>query len=111
MEQEVRELQQHELFEFWNDSTELYGPEELAQNSGSIKREKNMFALEITNTGDTICFFNGRILYPGVPGTSIGGSISMGHPIGKIFKGKISLAFDFPLGAKPEIEVSQLYYI
>lgn len=99
------------LFNSWNESTVIYSATELAQSGGSVQREKNMFAMEITNTGDTIVFINNKILYPGVPGTSLGDAVSIGDPNGKIYKGLIKIVFQAPLGVLPRVEVSQLFYV
>jgi len=98
-------------FESWNESTVIYNAAELAQSGSSIQREKNLFAFEVTNVGDTTVFFNDKPLYAGVPGTSIGDSIAEGDPNGKIYKGTLRIRFGTPLGVLPQVEVCQLFYV
>lgn len=104
-------MQVQNEFTGWNDETVLYNQQELANAGNSVQRAKNCFAVIVTNTGDTPLRFNNRILYPGVPGTSNGDSVSMGDATGKLFKGQIRIVFQAPIGAAPQVEVCQLYYL
>jgi hypothetical protein len=98
-------------FAIYNISTVVYGAAELAEVGGSIVREKNLNSFEVTNIGDTIAFVNDKILYPGIPGTFVGDSISFGEASGKVYKGVIKIKFAAPAGVLPQVEVSQLYYL
>lgn len=78
-------------------------------NSGqSIKPYKGCNAIIITNTGDGIIMCNGRVLYPGVPGTSQGDAFTYGGNFGEIFTGIVNVSVIS--GAAPEYSVEQKFY-
>lgn len=63
------------------------------------------------NTGDTIVFVNGVRLLP-APGVGLSGeSISVGGNLGEIYKGRIQVRFNAPLGAAPTVEITQKFYL
>lgn len=78
--------------------------------SANIIVQENCFAVMFTNIGDTIARVNNMIVYPGVPGTSLGDSRTIGGHVLDIYKGNITLSFDVG-GANPHIEIVQLYYL
>jgi len=75
-----------------------------------VKRVQNCNGFIAVNTGDEIVTVNDRILYPGVPGTNNGDSITIGGNFGEIFLGNIKIAFAGG-GAAPEVTIDQKYYI
>lgn len=75
----------------------------------TISRVQNCNGFTVTNTGDSIVRVNGRTLYPGVPGTSLGDSISIGGNHGEVYTGNINISFG--AGAAPACEVEQKFYI
>lgn len=62
------------------------------------------------NTGDEICFVNDHILYPGVPGTNVGDSITFGGNLGELYVGTIRVRFNGG-GTTPEVTIDQKQYI
>jgi len=62
------------------------------------------------NTGDTIAFINDHVLYPGVPGTNVGDSITFGGNHKEIYKGTIRIRFT-GAGVLPEVTIDQKQYI
>lgn len=72
---------------------------------------QNCFAFMFTNIGDTIATVNGMVIYPGVPGTRLGDSRSVGAHLLDLYKGNITLKF-LPVGGEtdPNVEIVQLYY-
>ncbi len=80
-----------------------YGP------GKAIARVQNCNGFTVTNVGDTTVTVNGRILYPGVPGTSIGDSVSIGGNRGEIYTGNINIKFG--AGATPLVLVEQKFYL
>lgn len=70
---------------------------------------KNCNGFTFTNVGGKIARVNGMIIYPGVPGTSLGDSRSVGGNEGEIYKGRIQIAFEAG-GANPNIEIVQKFY-
>lgn len=78
--------------------------------SGFVKRVQNCNGFIAVNTGDEIVTVNDRILYPGVPGTNNGDSVTIGGNVGEIFLGNIKITFAGG-GAAPEVTVDQKYYI
>ncbi len=77
--------------------------------SPQIKPMPGCFAVMATNIGDTIVHVNDKILYPGVPGTSVGDSVVIGGHFGYEYKGFIRILFNQPVGALPQVEVTQLF--
>lgn len=64
----------------------------------------------VTNVGDDPVTVNGRVLYPGTPGTSNGDSFSFGGNFGEVYKGNISIQFA-GTGVAPLVTVEQKFYI
>ena len=54
---------------------------------------KNCNGFTVVNTGTAIVNVNDLIMYPGVPGTTIGDSISFGGNENEIYAGKLKIAF------------------
>lgn len=77
-----------------------------------INVEENCFAYTATNVGDTIVDINGMVLFPSLtPATVLGDSISVSAPKGQLFKGQLKVSFRVALGAIPNVEISQLFYL
>jgi len=76
-----------------------------------VNVDPNCNGFTVTNTGDTIVRINDLILYPGVPGTSLGDSRTFGGNFGERYVGDIRIQFDQPLGANPLVEVIQKFYV
>lgn len=76
----------------------------------NIKRVDNCNGYVAVNTGDDIAFVDDQILYPGVPGTSIGDVYNNLGNRGEIFLGVIKLRFN-GVGANPEVTINQRFYI
>lgn len=76
---------------------------------GFITRVDNCNGFIATNTGDDIVTINDRVLYPGVPGTSNGDSISIGGNFGELYFGNLKVAFS-GIGANPQITIEQKFY-
>lgn len=74
----------------------------------SFKPYKGCNAIIITNTGDGIITVNGRVLYPGVPGTRNGDAFTYGGNALEIFEGIVNVAVIS--GAAPEYSVEQKFY-
>lgn len=77
---------------------------------GFIKKEDNLNGFIVTNTGDEIAYINDRVLYPGVPGTSNGDSVTIGGNYGEIYFGIIKLAFAGG-GVNPQVTIEQKFYV
>lgn len=77
---------------------------------GFVKRVNNCNGFRAVNTGDEIAFVNDQILYPGVPGTNIGDSVTVGGNYGEIFLGNIKIVFAGG-GAQPEVQIDQKFYL
>lgn len=75
---------------------------------GFVTRQENCNGFIAINTGDAIVFVNDRILYPGVPGTSNGDSVTVGGNFGEIYTGNIKISFG--AGANPQVTVEQKFY-
>lgn len=69
---------------------------------------KGCNAIIITNTGDGIIRVNGRLLYPGVPGTSNGDAFTWGGNVYELFTGILNVVVLG--GANPQYTVEQKYY-
>lgn len=77
-----------------------------------VTLEKKCFAYAATCLGDTIVEVNGHRLFPSAaPATIVGDSISIAAPDGELFKGVLTIKFVAPIGAAPNVEITQLYYI
>jgi len=93
-------------FRGWNMSVLTY------DSSGQIVVTNNCFAFMFTNIGDTIARVNGMIIHPATnPATDLGDSRTISGHLMDLFKGKINLSFQTPLGANPLVEIVQLFYI
>lgn len=79
--------------------------------SGFIDVVNNCNAFTFVNVGDTIANVNGMIIYPGTVGTNLGDARQIGGNEGEVYIGTIKLAFDFPGGANPAVEITQKFYI
>lgn len=75
-----------------------------------VKRVENCNGFIAVNTGDSIVTVNDRVLYPGVPGTSLGDSVTIGGNLGEIYLGQIKIVFAAG-GLQPEITIEQKFYI
>jgi len=73
---------------------------------------KGCFAFMFTNIGTAIATVKGMVVFPSAtPATALGDSRSIsGHKL-DVYMGSMDLSFRPPLGALPQIEVVQLYYI
>lgn len=90
----------------WNQSVSLY------TTSAQIEVVPNCFAYMFTCLGDTAVRVNGMVVFPNAtPLTALGDSRTMsGHWL-DMYKGRIEIAFAFPAGAAPLLELVQVFYI
>lgn len=65
-------------------------------------------AINVVNVGDAPAFINGRVLYPGTPGTVNGDSYSLGGNADEVFMGQIQISFG--AGANPRVLVEQKFF-
>ena len=73
---------------------------------------KNCNGFTVTNIGDTTAFVNDMVLFPGVPGVSLGDSRTIGGNENEIYVGNIKLSFDvIAPGVAPQIEIIQKFFI
>lgn len=78
----------------------------------SIPLAKGCFAFMFTNVGDTVATVNGMVIFPNVaPATALGDSRTIAGHENEIYTGNITLSFRVPLGATPNVEIVQLYYV
>lgn len=75
------------------------------QASQWVTVPQNCNGFIVTNTGDTIVQVNDNVLYPGVPGTSVGDSITFGGNEGETYVGNLQILFQTPLGVLPQVQV------
>lgn len=80
------------------------------RESGFVKRVNNCNGFIAVNTGDEIAVVNDQVLYPGVPGTNLGDSKTVGGNAGEVFLGNIKITFNGG-GANPEVTIDQKFYI
>jgi hypothetical protein len=80
----------------------------LVTKSGFQDILKPCNSLMFTNTGLDIVEVNGMVLYPGVPGTSLGDSRTIGGNEGEVFVGTIKVTFRSLVG--PQLEMVQKSY-
>lgn len=73
----------------------------------SVIVNKNCIRYQFTNTGDTIARVNNMIIYPGVPGTSLGDSRSISAYENDFYRGNIDISFDVG-GIAPSVEIVQI---
>jgi len=90
---------------YFDDNSSVYTP----SASPQIKPLPGCYAFMATNIGDTIVTVNDEILYPGVPGTSVGDSITIGGHYGYEYKGFIRIQFATPAGTLPQVSIKQLF--
>lgn len=65
----------------------------------------------VINTGDTIAQINGIPLFPSAtPATDAGDAVAIEGNELDIYKGNIKLAFNFPVGANPQVTIIQQFY-
>lgn len=76
-----------------------------------IARVDNCNGFRAINTGDTPVRVNGQLLYPGTVGTNNGEGETIGGNLGEIYLGYIDIAFEAPIGARPEVSIRQKYYV
>lgn len=89
----------------WNFATEVYGPNQ------QVQVLPGCFAIMFTNIGDVPAEVGGMLLYPGVVGTSLGDSRSLGGHLMDLFKGRIQIKFLPSAGTQPLVELVQLFYL
>jgi hypothetical protein len=77
--------------------------------SGFVDIMEDCNSWMVTNTGADIVEVNGMILYPGVVGTSLGDSKTIGGNAGEVYKGNIKVAFRTVVA--PALEVVQKCFI
>ena len=77
---------------------------------GFITKVENCNGFIATNTGDEPVYINDRILYPGVPGTNNGDSVTIGGNFGELYFGVIKVSF-VGGGVNPQITIEQKFYI
>jgi len=95
-----------EDYKAFNETVNTY------QTGRGVILEKKCFAYAATCLGDTIVEVNGHRLFPSAtPATVVGDSISIAAPDGELFKGVLTIKFVAPIGAAPNVEITQLYYI
>jgi len=74
--------------------------------------DRKCVGYQFTNLGDVIAFVNGMIIYPGVPGTSLGDSRTILLFERSLYKGNIELSFQVPTaGTAPNVEIVQFVYM
>lgn len=95
--------------------TQTYQKYNVATNkyitSQNIPREKRLNGFTATNIGDTPFFINDVLLGPPVPPAVVGDSVSFGGNENEIFVDRIVLSFVLPLGANPNCQISQKYFV
>ena len=77
--------------------------------SGFVNVIENCNSFMVTNTGVDTVQVNDMILYPGVPGTSLGDSRTIGGNQGEVYKGTLKIAFATLVA--PALEIVQKTYI
>jgi hypothetical protein len=107
---EVQKLAEAMLKEFggrpYNMSVQVY-----SENT-YVTVQKKCFAFMFTNIGDTTATVKGMVIFPSAtPTTALGDSRSIsGHKL-DIYTGTMDLSFRAPVGAAPQVEIVQLYYV
>jgi len=93
-------------FRAWNFTADVYNA------SKDVIVVKDCFAFMFTNLGDTIARVNGMIIFPNAtPLAALGDSRSLGGHWMDLFKGRLTLSFQAPVNALPQVEIVQLYYV
>lgn len=77
--------------------------------SGYVDVVKLCNGFTATNIGADIVRINEAILYPVVPGTSLGDSRTFGGNEGEIYVGTIRVAF--AAAVNPQVEIIQKFYV
>lgn len=75
-----------------------------------ITRESLCNGATITNTGDKTARINNILLYPGVIGSVLGDSVSIGGNENEIYTGQLTLSFE-GAGANPSVQVIQKFFV
>ncbi len=84
----------------------------VADANAYIPVAKNCFAFMFTNLGDTIARVNGMVIFPNAtPLAALGDSRSLAGHWMDLFKGRLTLSFQAPVNALPQVEIVQLYYV
>lgn len=95
-------------FSDYNISVNFYN----AGNQGFINIQKNCNSIMVTNLGDTIATINGIVLFPSAtPATVAGDTLEITGNELDSFKGNLKLAFNFPVGASPLVQIVQQFYV
>lgn len=76
--------------------------------SKNVEVDRKCIRYQFTNVGDTIATVNGMIIYPGVPGTSLGDSRSISGFENDLYRGNIEVSFIVPIGVAPAVEIVQI---
>lgn len=92
-------------FLYWNNLVNTY------IKSDTIIVDKKCFGYQATNTGDTICKVNNILLYPGVPGVSVGDTVTVMAHEREIYRGNLDISFNQPVGVAPSVQIIQLIYM
>ncbi len=87
----------------WNWSVDI------ATNSQIFTYINGATGFLFTNTGLDIVSVNGKVLYPGVPGTSLGDGFAIAAHKGDVFKGQIQIRFTN--AAAMQLEIVQIFYM
>lgn len=81
---------------------------QIYEEGGFVKRVENCNGFIATNIGTCIVTINDHVLYPGVPGTSNGDSITVGGNRGEVLLGNIKIVFTG--GGTRRVTIDQKYY-
>jgi len=89
----------------WQESVQLF------TRSTPVATQKNCFAVQFTNLGDTIARVNGMIIFPSAsPASAVGDSRAITAHKDDLYVGSITISFDNPAGVAPLVEIVQLCY-
>jgi len=77
--------------------------------SGNVEVVEQCNGIVVTNIGADIVTVDGKILYPGTVGTSLGDSFTVGGNEGEIYRRKL-IVVAFAATTGPAVEISQKYY-
>lgn len=92
----------------YNQQTIIYS---LGNAGSGVEVPKDCFSIQYTNVGTAIAKVNNQVIYPGVPGTSLGDSRSMSAHEGEVYVGDLVLQFDQPVtGLICAVEIVFLTY-
>lgn len=90
-------------FQYFEDITQVY------TSSGRYEVQPNCNALLFTNIGLDAVTVNGKLLLPGIPGTTLGDTFGLGGNEGEVYNKK-EITVIFATVAGPQLEVTQKYY-